>query len=255
MTTDLSLFTWIWLLLPIPIFVAALSKWDPVGRRGGRGVGPQLDARVGWFAMEIPCLFVLPGIYLTSGNHYLIGTLVVLLWIVHYTHRTLIWPWFIPRRGAKIPVTLALFGLGFNVVNGYLIGSFIANVSPDQLGLADGIRYAVGAAIMLGGATLNIWSDYSLRAQRLRSTERYVLPRGGAFEWVSCPNLLGEIVEWSGLAFMTWSIPGLAFVLWTSANLIPRAMWRHQQYQRMFADYPHQRRTLIPFATWSRQVG
>ena len=254
MTMHDNLIMWIWLLLPIPVFFVAMSKWDPLGRRGGRGGGPQVDARVGWFAMEIPCLLVLPGVYLTSGNYHLIGTLVVLLWIAHYAHRTLIWPWFIPRRGASAPVTLSLFGLAFNVMNGYLIGGFISSVSPDQLGLADGLRYAVGAAIMLGGATLNIWSDYALRAQRLRSRKRYVLPRGGAFEWVSCPNLLGEIVEWSGLALMIWSLPGLAFVLWTGAILIPRAMWRHRQYQRMFADYPHQRRTLIPLATWSRQA-
>ena len=52
-----------------------------------------------------------------------------------------------------------------------------------------------------------------------------------------------------------FEVKGLAFVLWTSANLIPRAMLRHQQYQRMFVDYPHQRRTLIPFAMWSGQVG
>ena len=52
-----------------------------------------------------------------------------------------------------------------------------------------------------------------------------------------------------------FEVKGLVFVLWTIANLMSRAIWRHQQHQRMFADYPHQRRTLLPFAMLSRQVG
>ena len=57
---------------------------------------------------------------------------------------------------------------------------------------------------------------------------------------------LGEIIIWTGWAIATWSLPGLAFALWTAANLIPRAQANHRWYQNHFPDYPAKRKTLFP---------
>jgi hypothetical protein len=67
------------------------------------------------------------------------------------------------------------------------------------------------------------------------------------FEWISCPNLFGEIVEWFGFALMCWSLPALSFAIWTAANLIPRALSHHAWYRGHFPDYPQARRAVIPF--------
>jgi protein-S-isoprenylcysteine O-methyltransferase Ste14 len=66
------------------------------------------------------------------------------------------------------------------------------------------------------------------------------------YRWISCPNYLGEIVEWSGWALATWSLPGLAFAVWTAANLAPRAHSHHLWYREHFEDYPPQRKALLP---------
>ena len=42
------------------------------------------------------------------------------------------------------------------------------------------------------------------------------------------------------------SADGLAFALWTIANLAPRAWTNHQWYRRRFPDYPQKRRVLLP---------
>jgi hypothetical protein len=34
--------------------------------------------------------------------------------------------------------------------------------------------------------------------------------------------------------------------MWTVANLMPRALWRHSWYRKTFADYPGRRRALLP---------
>jgi len=73
------------------------------------------------------------------------------------------------------------------------------------------------------------------------------MPRGGLFDLVSCPNYFGEVLEWTGWAIATWSLPGAAFAAFTFANLAPRALSNHEWYRRTFADYPASRRALLPY--------
>ena len=74
----------------------------------------------------------------------------------------------------------------------------------------------------------------------------YKIPRGWLYEKISCPNYFGEFLIWTGWAIATWSSAGVVFVLWTLANLLPRALSTHQWYRQKFADYPAQRRAVIP---------
>jgi 3-oxo-5-alpha-steroid 4-dehydrogenase 1 len=65
--------------------------------------------------------------------------------------------------------------------------------------------------------------------------------------YVSSPNYFGEIVEWCGWALAAWSVPGLAFVIFTAANLVPRAHANWSWYIANFPDYPRERKRVIPF--------
>ncbi len=73
------------------------------------------------------------------------------------------------------------------------------------------------------------------------------MPQGGLFRFVSSPNYFGEIVEWTGFAIVMGALPGFAFLAWTLANLVPRAVEHHRWYRATFADYPRARRALVPF--------
>ena len=75
----------------------------------------------------------------------------------------------------------------------------------------------------------------------------YQIPRGGMFELVSCPNYLGETIEWSGYAMCTGSLAGLAFAFYTFANLAPRAQQHHHWYKETLPAYPANRKAYIPF--------
>jgi 3-oxo-5-alpha-steroid 4-dehydrogenase 1 len=55
------------------------------------------------------------------------------------------------------------------------------------------------------------------------------------------------MIEWIGWALATFSWAGLVFVLWTAANLVPRALKHHAWYRATFADYPRERKAIIPF--------
>ena len=118
--------------------------------------------------------------------------------------------------------------------------------------------FIIGAALWLTGFVINIQSDGILRGLRNApptktntnanaSTNTYKIPYGGAFEYVSGANFFGEIVEWAGYAMASWSLAGLAFWVFVSANLIPRAYATHRWYHDKFEDYPEERKAIIPF--------
>ena len=93
---------------------------------------------------------------------------------------------------------------------------------------------------------VNRRADRTLRHLRQQGGAEYAIPHGGMYRWISCPNYLGEIVEWFGWAIATWSPAGLAFAVWTLANLATRAQSHHRWYRQEFADYPLERRALLP---------
>lgn len=236
----------IWAALAIPVFIYSLVGTDHVGRTGGNPRGPRVAACWGWVVMELPALCVLPAVYLLAGNRHLVADLLVAAWVIHYAHRTLVWPWIVPRCSRPMPIAICVSGFVFNVVNGLLNGWFLGYAAdyPWEW-LLDGC-FIAGAAAFLTGAALNVTTDYRLAQLRRQQQGRYLIPRGGAFRLLSSPNLAGEMIEWIGFALMAWSLPALAFALWTAANLVPRALWRHRWYRRTFPDYPPSRRALIP---------
>ena len=94
---------------------------------------------------------------------------------------------------------------------------------------------------------INISSDNILFKLRKGGEKEYTIPKKGLFRWVSCPNYLGEILEWMAFALMTWSLAGLSFMIWTMANLVPRAIKGHQWYHSKFDSYPKNRKAIFPY--------
>ena len=109
------------------------------------------------------------------------------------------------------------------------------------------LLFIVGIGLFAIGMTININSDNNLFSLREDGSTGYKIPRGGLFDKVSCPNYLGEITEWLGFAIATWSLAGFTFAIWTFCNLAPRAFTHHRWYKEEFADYPTNRKALIPF--------
>ncbi len=235
-----------WAALSVPALIIGVARIDIFARVGGKSIGPCIPSRWGWFIMELPALMVFPAIYFTSADRQLTTDILVAAWLLHYLHRTLMWPWIVPRKGSPMPVITMTTGFTFNIINGLLLAWFITTIADYTADWLSDPRFITGAVLFLTGATLNIHSEYHLTRLRKKNPDKYILPQGGTFRFISSPHLTGEIIEWLGFALMTCSPAALAFALWTAANLIPRALWRHHWYQSKFDDYPKERRALIP---------
>ncbi|HWD48770.1 MAG TPA: DUF1295 domain-containing protein [Rhizomicrobium sp.] len=230
------------MLVPIQLFVTA-----PYGRHMRGGWGPQIPNRLGWFLMELVSLVLFAALFLLGPSPKTAPMWIFFAaWVAHYANRSLIFPWRIKTRGKTIPVAIVGGAIAFNLVNAGLNGFYLGWLAQYSDAWLRDPRFICGAALFLAGAATNIWADNKLIGLR-NSEQNYSIPRGGLFELISCPNLFGEIVEWSAFALMCWSLPALSFAIWTAANLAPRALSHHAWYRARFADYPNQRRALIPF--------
>ena len=220
----------------------------PYGRHVRAGWGPTLENRLGWVVMEAPAVVVFAACFV-MGQYRDTRTAWVffILWEAHYVHRSFIYPLELNSTRKRMPVVIAGMGFLFNVLNGYVNGRYIFTLSG---GYADrwltNPRFVAGLLLFLAGFTINRQADRTLRYLRQRNASGYSIPYGGFYRWVSCPNYLGEIVEWFGWALATWSLPGLAFAVWTAANLAPRARSHHTWYREQFTSYPPQRKALLP---------
>lgn len=170
------------------------------------------------------------------------------IWMAHYTNRAIIHPYRAPSM-APINVITMLASVVFNFLNGYTNGMWNAHNTFD----ITTPRVMLGVALWFTGLSINIYHDsvlFHLRKRRSSSSgqQRYFIPYDGLFKLVSCPNYLGEMIEWTGYAIIAYpSPPAIVFALATVANLGPRAVRTHAWYKQKFTDYPRTRKALLPF--------
>jgi len=236
------LITEIGLAVIITVGLAFISA--PYGKFYRKGWGPHLPAKWGWLIMESPAVFVM-GYFFFKSDFGISSIVFLLIWQLHYLHRMLVYP-FQTGSNKPFPVLLVVFAISFNLMNGYVNGNFLFIQSSFSAEWLVDPRFMFGFVVFIVGFVINKNSDRILQKLRKRSAE-YQIPTGGLFRYASNPHYFGEILEWTGWAILTWSLPGLAFALFTVANLAPRALAAHRWYMLNFSNYPPSRRVLIPF--------
>ncbi|MFX0058999.1 MAG: DUF1295 domain-containing protein [Candidatus Hodarchaeota archaeon] len=238
----------LFIIIGICIFILLFFVAAPYGQHIRKGWGPNINNKFGWFIMEIPTVIIFIIYYILSERKTsLVPNIFFIIWMVHYSQRTFIFPLLIKAK-QPMPVSIISFGMLFNGFNTYLQARWIYTFSPPySVDWLISLFFILGFIIFLIGFIINLHSDHIIRNLRKSGETEYKVPHGGMFRWVSCPSYLGEITEWTGWAIMTWSLPGLIFAGWTFANLGPRARSHHKWYLETFPDYPKNRKALIPF--------
>ena len=249
--TELQIHSWgVWaeIGLGLVTFLALVFVSAPYGRHTRAGWGPTLPVRLGWVLMELPCVLFFAFVFF-RGEHSLELVPLVLLgfWQLHYVNRTFIFPFRMRVGDRRMPFLIPVLAIGFNLLNAWINATWIGHLGSYSADWLSDPRFLLGAGIFLGGWMGNLHSDAVVRRLRKPGESGYKIPRGGLYRWVSAPNYLCEIVEWCGWALMTWSGAGLAFAIYSVANLAPRAFSNHRWYLEKFDDYPAERKALIPF--------
>ncbi len=228
------------LTLLVLLFLSA-----PYGRHMRDGWGPTLPNRWGWILMESPAVLVFSWVWVQGDHAWEPAPLLLLAaWQLHYVHRTFVFPFRLKTTGKRMALLIPTIALVFNSVNAVVNARQASHLG--DYGLSQPTLW-IGLGVFAVGMAINLHADTVLLNLRKPGETGYKVPMGGLYRFVTCPNYLGEMLEWLGWAVATWSLGGLAFFLYTSANLLPRALQNHRWYRETFSDYPSERRALVPY--------
>jgi hypothetical protein len=239
----------VWILIALIVFPIMLFIKAPYGRHVHKRWGAMINNKLGWIIMELPALMLFIFFFL-SGSHK--QSLVVWIffgfWTFHYFNRSIIYPLRTKTGHKQIPILVVSLAIIFNLVNGTINGYYFAEFKPnyDITWLTDA-RFIAGSILFIWGMTINRVADRDLIRLRKPGESGYKIPQNGLFKFISCPNHFGEIMEWIGFAVLTWSLPAMAFAVWTIANVLPRSIDHHKWYKSHFENYPKKRKAVIPF--------
>ncbi|MCK5881291.1 MAG: DUF1295 domain-containing protein [Sinobacterium sp.] len=231
-------------------FIASFFYTTPYGRFKTSSSKFDLPPLPGWLLLESPCLLAASLTFFYSGGNTnaLVPLIFISIWQSHYLYRSVIFPLRVNKGSKPVAISGILFGVIFNSVNGFLNGYAFSHSEHllDSSWLTSPY-FIVGIGLMMIGLGINIYSDNVLKNLRKPGETGYKIPHGGLYRWVSVPNYLGEIIEWAGLALAACTPAALVFLLFSFANLFPRALAHHRWYKKTFDDYPVERKAIIPF--------
>ena len=243
--SNFQLFCYCWIILALLTFAILFFIQQPYGRHARSGFGPMIDNKIGWIIMEAISPLVFNFFFFTGKLPFtFIHWMYFGLYNIHYINRSFVFPLRIKTNGKKMPISIVLAAVFFNSVNGFVNGYYASNF---QHATTSTFLLILGFTLFIIGFYINNKSDHILIKLRTNNTNEYKIPRGFLFEKIICPNYFGEIIEWLGFFLITFNIASLSFLIWTAANLIPRARDHHKWYIKQFIDYPKNRKIIIPF--------
>lgn len=228
------------------IFIALIFISAPYGKFSRTGWGPRINSLTAWMLMEVPAAATILVCALVFRDTISWGWVFLGIWEFHYLYRTFYFPLRMNHGRKTFPLSMAVSAMVFNVINGFINGVFLFRLRPtvDPSWFLDP-RFLIGLLIFLTGFLIHYDSDRRIQAQK-PGPGHYIIPQGGMYRWISGPNYFGEILQWFGWALLTWSPAGLAFAVFTFANIFPRAISGHKWYKSNFKEYPAERKAIIP---------
>ena len=246
-----SMTMWTMAVIAVFVFIALYFVKAGYGIFRTKQWGLSINNKAAWVMMEAPVFIVMLYMWASNGaSTALPAFLAFLLFELHYFQRSFVFPLMMKGK-SSMPIAIITMGIVFNVINGFLIGTSLFVFPPTDF--SEGAAYLThptaitGIAIFFIGLGINIHSDHVIRHLRKPGDTRHYLPAKGFYRYVTSANYFGELVEWTGFALLCSTPAAWLFVIWTAANLVPRAAAIHKHYREEFGDAVGSRKRVIPF--------
>ena len=238
--------------LAVVVFISLYFITAGYGQFRTKEWGLSLNNKLAWVLMEAPAFLTMVDIWYTSGCPTAAPQIVLLgLFLLHYFQRSFIFPLLMSGH-SKMPVTIMLSGVTFNIINGIMQGGalfwFPLETYQEGWNYLTHSTSIIGLVVFFLGMAVNLHSDHVIRHLRKPGDNRHYLPQKGMYHYVTSANYLGELIEWTGFAIIAGSMASWVFVWWTAANLVPRAHAIHKKYEEEFGkEALVGKKRIIPF--------
>lgn len=218
-----------------------------------KDLGPQIGWRTVFVAEYLGPLLVFPLLYVlryggggggAAAHPYQRAATVA--WMVHYAKRELE-TLFVHRFSNA---TMPLSNLFKNCAYYWGFAAVVAHFVTHQLytPVSSPLQFRLGMGAFYLCELGNLVAHVMLRNLRPPGTRVRAIPRGFAFEYVSCPNYTFEVAAWLGFNLATQTVAGYAFMAVGAAQMVAWARGKHRNYRREFgARYPRSRKVIVPF--------
>ncbi len=224
------------------IFLGFLDYFELLPMRYSKfGTKKGVPARLGmvilyFFPVLVVTILALP--YLPTGT--------TIQWIVygavmlHFCKRTLEVLFLHKYSGNIQPLTF-----GIIVFSYALMGGMISWLNNETIAAMDALFY-LGIGLLLVGEFGNFY-HHKLLANLRKKESGYHIPKGGWFEYATCPHYFFELLVWLGLFLLSRHLFTLLVFIAMLGYLTARSIKTRQWYRTRFPDYPEQRKYMIPY--------
>lgn len=197
--------------------------------------------------------FLGPKIWHRDFVHSRMQTVAMTLAVAHYVKRELETV-FVHRFSNG---TMPLFNIFKNsthywILSGFLLAPFIYSPWFSAASVAgtiqDSTTFIVATTAVWALAELsNAYCHLILKNLRPAGTRVRKIPRGFAFELVSCPNYFFEFVAWAAFTVLTLNPASALFAAVSTGQMWLWAVKKHRNYKKEFGkEYPR-RKAMFPF--------
>ncbi len=223
------------LLGPLDYFEWLPMRYSKFGTRKG------VPSRIG-----MPILYGLPIIIVTIAALPYLSTATTIQWIVygilmlHFIKRTIEVLFVHKFSGNMEPLTLGIIIIAYA-----LMGGLISWLNVEPLKQMDFFFY-LGMASFLIGVLGNAY-HHRLLANLRKDQNGYVIPKGGWFEYATCPHYFFELMGWLGIVLVSRHLFTWLVFIAMLGYLTTRSIKTRRWYQEKFKDYPADRKYMIPF--------
>ncbi|WFD34008.1 very-long-chain enoyl-CoA reductase [Malassezia cuniculi] len=229
-----------------------------------KDLGPQIGWRTVFFVEYAGPLFIHPLLYYAAPIFWSRFGYTFDVSLVQTTTLVMVMLHFIKREAESLWVhrfsnsTMPLFNIFKNsthywLLSGVLLGTGVYSPFLGQSVVEGTLRdnhVFIGTLVTVWAIAelCNLYTHLILMNLRPKGTRVRQIPRGFAFELVSCPNYFFEVVAWASVTVMTLSLSSLTFTLVSAAQMTVWAIKKHKAYRREFGSaYPARRRVMYPF--------
>ena len=204
-----------------------------------------------WIFQEFPTLaismFYTLNYFLYSEKINYIKFIFISFYNLHYIHRTLIYPFKLLSKSKKMPIDIVIMAFTFNIFNATMINRSIFLFSEYNSQIFFTRSFYFGSLLYFLGMFINLYHDYYILNEKKKRNGNYFIPKSFLFNYISCPNYLGEIIEWIGFAIASQNSCAFLFAISTFSNLFPRALTHNEWYRAKFKEYPNNIKAIIPY--------